>query len=99
MTTTLDQIDQIRKLKERRYSKAKIAKKLMISRSTVVKYWPREEAPDNEPSPPPHKMTPEKLDLDDLFVSGKCQGCGITYPKPKFMTAWICPGCKRPDRI
>jgi predicted Zn-ribbon and HTH transcriptional regulator len=36
---TQDDINKIQKLKERGYSQAKIASKLGISRSTVVRYW------------------------------------------------------------
>lgn len=38
MTTTNDEINQIRELRKRNYSSAKIAKKLNIGLSTVKKY-------------------------------------------------------------
>ncbi len=86
---TQDQIDQIQKLKSKRYSQAKVAQKLSISRSTVARYWPSKKESITS------RLTSKKFGLDDLFRVEKCKGCGLIYPKPKFLPLWKCPGCKK----
>ena len=87
---TQDVIGKIQKLKARRYSQGKVAEKLEISRSTVARYWKGEKKLSGG------KAASKKLGLDDLFVVEKCPHCGLSYPKPKFIAAWYCPGCKKP---
>lgn len=86
---TRDTIDKIQKLKGRRYSQEKISKELKISRSTVARYWEEEKELSGA------KAVPKKFDLNDLFHVGKCTHCGLIYPMPKFMPAWLFPGCKK----
>ena len=88
---TQDQIDQIQKLKAKRYSNKKIAEKLKISTSTVARYLPSEKKTISS------KLSTKKFGLDDLFLLGKCKDCGLIYPKPKFLPLWNCPACKTPS--
>jgi hypothetical protein len=62
---------------------------LGISRSTVARYW------DGEKKTVGGKPTSKKFGLDDLFLVGKCNTCGLIYPMPKFLPFWNCPGCKK----
>ncbi len=87
---TLDTINEIKRLKERRYSQAKVAKQLNISKSTVARYW-------GEKKDSVAKAGLKRVGFEDVFRIGKCDSCGLTYPKPKFMPAWQCPNCNKPD--
>ncbi len=86
---TRDVIEKIQKLKERRYSQTKVAQELGISKSTVARYWHGEKQSTGS------KAVPKRLGIDDVFVFTKCIHCGLAYPSPKFMPAWLCPGCKK----
>ncbi len=84
---TRDTIDEIQRLKETRYSQSKIAKLLNLSKSTVARNW------HGEKGTAAHPVAPKRLRLEDLFLIGTCDDCGITYPMPKFLPSWACPGC------
>ena len=84
-----DQVEEIQRLKARRFSQHRIARDLKISRSTVARHW------DGRNKPPTDKPAPRKLDFDDLFLLAECSNCHIVYPNPKFMPAWSCPGCRK----
>ncbi len=83
---TADDVKKIQDLKERGYSRAKVAKALGFSRGTVTKYWGGRG---------------DRVSLGDLqrrfdecFLWGPCRKCGLMYWKPKFLPSAACPGCK-----
>ncbi len=89
---TRDTIDEIQRLKERRYTQDRVAKELKISRSTVARYWSGGKELSRG------KTAPRKWGFEDVFVIRECPDCGLIYPCPKFMPVWFCPGCKRQNR-
>ncbi len=91
---TQDQIDLIRNLHNKRYSQAKIAKKVKCSTSSVRNYLGLGKKQYKVALP--QDTTQKVLNISQIFVLGKCPECGITYPMPRFMPSWCCPACKKP---
>jgi predicted RNA-binding Zn-ribbon protein involved in translation (DUF1610 family) len=79
MLTRID-IENIRSLKEKGYSRRRTARELGLNPKTVGRYWPE--------SVKSHK-------LEDYFYWDRCDSCGIEYPHPKFLASWLCPGCRK----
>ena len=84
---TADDVKKIQDLKERGYSRAKVAKALGFSRGTVTKYW---GGRGDRVS-----LTDLKRRFDECFKWGTCPKCGLMYWMPKFLPSAACPGCKR----
>ncbi len=84
---TQDDVKKIQTLKERGYSKAKVAKTLGVSRGTVAKYWGgRGERVS---------LTDLKRRFDECFAWATCTqpACRLMYWAPKFLPKSPCPGC------
>jgi hypothetical protein len=79
MLTKID-IENIRSLKEKGYSRRRVAIELGFNPKTIGRYW-GESAISRR--------------LEDYFSWGCCDSCGIEYPKPKFLATWHCPGCRK----
>jgi hypothetical protein len=79
MLTKID-VENIRSLKEKGYSRRRTARELGLNPKTVGRYWPE--------SVKSHR-------LEDYFFWQCCDACGIEYPHPKFLPIWHCPGCRK----
>jgi transposase-like protein len=62
---TQDDIDKIAEYAGRSYTKAAVARELGLDRTTVRKYWPREQKPEEEKAkqPTPQLSLEEDFDL------------------------------------
>ena len=79
MLTKID-IENIRSLKEKGYSRRRTARELGFNPKTVGRYW---------------GDSPKSRRLDNNFSWDRCDKCGIEYPRPKFLPTWQCPKCKK----
>ncbi len=84
-----DVIDKILELKKRRLTQKKVAQQLGISRSTVARYW------NLGKKAPEVNQAPKQFGYELFFEISRCRGCGLVYPKPKFLPSFPCPRCKK----
>ncbi len=86
---TQDDVKKIQALKERAYSKAKVAKTMGLARGTVAKYWGgRGERVS---------LTDLKKRFDECFAWRTCSdpACRLMHWAPRFLPTFSCPGCRQ----
>ncbi len=81
MLTKTD-VDNIQFLKKKGYSRRRAARELHFNAKTVARYWGE--------SVRSHRF-------EDYFSWERCRLCGVEYPRPKFVAAWLCPGCRNQE--
>ena len=80
---TLKDVERIRVLKRKGFSKHRTARELGFNVKTVTKYWGEGSL----------SLTAFSNFSNDYFAWGDCSNCAISYPTPKFLYTWQCPGC------